>query len=64
MEGVAGNHGANACHGLDAADVFPLVFRDGVEPDDSPGEPLGFPQGGHCPGLVDGLGVGQDDKGG
>ena len=40
-----------------------MVFRDGIEPDGAAGKTLGFLQCCQGPGLVDGLGVGEDQQG-
>ena len=60
----AGHHGDQAGEDLDTADVAPFAFGDGVEPDDLSGLALGLLQGSHGAGLVDGLGVGEDQQGG
>ena len=62
-QGAAADHAHQGGHGLDAAQILPLPFRDGVQPDDPGRLALGFQHGPNSPGLVDGLGVREDDQG-
>ena len=60
MERGAGDHGAQAGEDLDTSEIRPFALGDGVEPDNLSRLALGFQQCLDGPGLVDGLGVGED----
>ena len=61
-QGAAGHHRTQGGHSLHTAKIPPFVFGNGVEPNHPAGKLLGLQQGGEGPILVDGLGVGEDQK--
>ena len=55
LEGAAADRGAQRREGLDALNVGPLTPRNGIEPQNSAGLPLGFQQRLHSAGLIHGF---------
>ena len=42
--------------------MLPVPLGDGIEPDHLTRQPFGFQKGRHCSGLVNGFGIGKDQK--